>query len=536
MERLKTTVQDGHALKRGPGRPSHAAKALEEARKAGELLVVATLEQWNAAVKKEAEELQKRPKSGKWPEAGGRTAGYSKNTEDMQSNRKRPGTAAKRKDEAIGTKLRMAEHMKELKKVCAKPSEWKALCCKTYSKTWKTLKLILDGEEEWRERMKELKIGYGSTGSTAAKGTCSKGGRFLKKGGVGARRRGAGRKDKFWHLKMQVKAFLETERSRCHHVDKVDLVEEFVDYAKQELELVNERIAYAAAPEGDEGKNDSGEENKEAAERNEGKEDAGEKNKEPAEEAAQKKEGAKNIVRKSTHELLQLATSGDFEEKIAAGFEGLRSSAEHVESLSPEELEEWQELLKNIIKRLNESVKYRESFGNRLLDNVGGKLMQPGRMTTLSMEEEEAGVKATWKEFDAALWLAAFGEEEDLMKLVASPEEFITHREDTVIGFSDQIPVWVKIGRGKQVYCGDELKKRKNTADFKEMQQNKKRAALDDEEEKKKPAEEAAEEKEAGDEVTVNVQEILVEDPNAVLDDEDVEQKIEEVSGGEGLN
>ncbi len=102
----------------------------------------------------------------------------------------------------------------------------------------------------------------------------------------------------------------------------------------------------------------------------------------------------------------------------------------------------------------------------------------------MSMEEEEEGVKATWKEFDAALWLAAFGSEEDLVKIVANPSEFMQQREGVVIGFSDQIPVWVKIGRAKQVYCGDEVKKRKSTEDFKEMHK-KKQATLKDVEKNK---------------------------------------------------
>ena len=111
-----------------------------------------------------------------------------------------------------------------------------------------------------------------------------------------------------------------------------------------------------------------------------------------------------------------------------------------------------------------------ESFGSRLLRDVGGKLLQPGRMSTLSMLEEEARVKASWKDFDAALWLAAFGEVEDLAKFVANPVEFSEERAKLVIGFSDQIPVWVKIGRSKQVFCAREVQPRKTTADFRKIQ------------------------------------------------------------------
>ena len=79
-----------------------------------------------------------------------------------------------------------------------------------------------------------MSLGFGFTGTTAAKGTCSK----------GARRSGAARTDKFHHLKMQVKVFLEKERSvHNHYVDKVDLLKAFLYYCKLELELVQEKNA-----------------------------------------------------------------------------------------------------------------------------------------------------------------------------------------------------------------------------------------------------------------------------------------------------
>ena len=200
-----------------------------------------------------------------------------------------------------------------------------------------------------------MSLGFGFTGTTAAKGTCSK----------GARRSGAARTDKFHHLKMQVKVFLEKERSVCHYVDKVDLLEAFLYYCKLELELVQEKIA-------------AGFEDKPKQKKDEDMD---------YEDTPYKKN-------ESPHQLLQKAVSGDFEEQIAAGFEGLRSSQEHVKGMSQEELEEWEKELNEMIDRLKNSDKYRDRFAGRLLSGIGGKLMQPGRMPTLSMEEEEAGVKA----------------------------------------------------------------------------------------------------------------------------------------------
>jgi hypothetical protein len=60
------------------------------------------------------------------------------------------------------------------------------------------------------------------------------------------------------------------------------------------------------------------------------------------------------------------------------------------------------------------------------------------------MLAEEAGVKATWREFNASLWIVAFGVEKDLEKVVAKPFELMENREKLVRGFSDQIPVWEK--------------------------------------------------------------------------------------------
>ena len=52
------------------------------------------------------------------------------------------------------------------------------------------------------------------------------------------------------------------------------------------------------------------------------------------------------------------------------------------------------ERVEKMIDRLQNSDKYRDRFAWRLLSGIGFKLIQPGRMSTLSMEEEEAGVKA----------------------------------------------------------------------------------------------------------------------------------------------
>ena len=65
---------------------------------------------------------------------------------------------------------------------------------------------------------------------------------MLNKGGRGARRSGAGRKDLYRHLKMQVKDFVERERSKCHHLDTGDVLDEFIDKCEEEARLGDERL------------------------------------------------------------------------------------------------------------------------------------------------------------------------------------------------------------------------------------------------------------------------------------------------------
>ena len=140
------------------------------------------------------------------------------------------------------------------------------------------------------------------------------------------------------------------------------------------------------------------------------------------------------------------------------------------------------------------------------------------------MQEEEARVKATWKEMDAAMWTAAFGEEHELSKYVANPAAWIADRSQCVIGFSDQIPVWVKLGRGKQVYCSRELQQRKTSADFKKLQvENVKKLAkeelkvLADKQELKKKEEQEEELKAVADKQEVKKEEKQQEEVEAAF-------------------
>ena len=165
---------------------------------------------------------------------------FIQNVDVLQcSNRKIPGAKAKRTEESAATKLMMCEVMKKNLKLFSNPREFRQKMEDLYSKPWSTLKIILAGESIWRRRVQALKLGKGTTGTLAAKGTCSKG-KKIARVNKGCRKDGAGRKDVFKHVKVRLKAWLDKERSMCHHVDKVDLVEEFLDMLADDLQDLSE--------------------------------------------------------------------------------------------------------------------------------------------------------------------------------------------------------------------------------------------------------------------------------------------------------
>ncbi|CAE8629532.1 unnamed protein product [Polarella glacialis] len=436
--------------------PPAAMKRLTEARSNGEQLVIATVKEMEAMVKAAMDKKLEEKSSG------GQEYGVLKNGGEgpipqlelvrkgvlggETSNRKKAGAVGARLEEGAATKMDMVKYMKAAAVRIGDAKEFKKRMCVEYGKKWRSLKKVLEGEDTWITRVDTLKLGKGTHGSNAAVGSDQWRSPGAKKvlALTGARRPGGGRKDSFLHIKLRVKSWLEKERSMCHHVDKADLVEEFLDQCRDESEAAEKEQAKRQVPE----------------EKMEDKEED------------QGKKGA------SREALLQQLVEGSNEVSVAAGYEDMKSPEEAVASLSPGELKVWDTLLKDRVTKLKSSSKYFESFGDRLVEQIGAKVLKPGRMSTLSMDEEEARVKAGWKDFDAAMWLAAFSPEAELEKWVANPGDFMERRHECFLGFSDQIPVWIKIGMKKQVYCSKEVGKRKTTGDFMKMQKKKLRADL----------------------------------------------------------
>ena len=95
----------------------------------------------------------------------------------------------------------------------------------------------------------------------------------------------------------------------------------------------------------------------------------------------------------------------------------------------------------------------------QMLHDFNAKLYKPQRLVSLTYEEEERRALRSWHRFDHKLNLACFRPLEELAAVVKDPEAFRHNVRDLVIYMSDQIPMWLKIKPGKQVYAEFEIRK-----------------------------------------------------------------------------
>ena len=90
--------------------------------------------------------------------------------------------------------------------------------------------------------------------------------------------------------------------------------------------------------------------------------------------------------------------------------------------------------------------------------HLNATLHKPQRLVSLTYEEEERRALRSWHRFDWKLNLACFRPLEELAEVVRDPEAFRTNVRDLVIFMNDQIPMWLKLKPGQQVYAEFETK------------------------------------------------------------------------------
>ena len=122
----------------------------------------------------------------------------------------------------------------------------------------------------------------------------------------------------------------------------------------------------------------------------------------------------------------------------------------------PADKKVWLHHIRERLQKLDASRKYRDGYVLKIIDWSGMKVGTPSRKTSMTLAQEKLGWELSMRSFDRAIWLAGVGMAEDLKGQVALPEQFILHRKNCALVFTDQIPVWVKIGRRKIVFAEHE--------------------------------------------------------------------------------
>jgi hypothetical protein len=336
------------------------------------------------------------------------------------SNRKNPGSKKKRKEICGQVMLNIGEELLEKSELGLSKKNWEAWATETYQIPIRRLKKLLlaaqSGVLKTRvnninlKRTRCINNGRGKAGEDNGGG--------LPPATMGCRSVGGGRPDGFKHIKFRVKRWLAVQRSRCHHVEHMEVVKVYRDELACEIEAASAELQNILLQEA--------------------------KRKMPVVEKQAHEEKPSGNKRKVIEVVAETAI-----EVVAEGYEALEEVT-RVEGMNKQQLIDWLNLMETRATKLS-SDKYCRDFNRSLLNSIDETvLLKPPRLTNLSEEDEAMRVKLGWKLWNHKLWIAAFGTASQLQNMVQFVEPFMQNRPQLVIGISDQIAIWIRIGREEQ--------------------------------------------------------------------------------------
>ena len=109
-------------------------------------------------------------------------------------------------------------------------------------------------------------------------------------------------------------------------------------------------------------------------------------------------------------------------------------------------------------KKSLEKPKNQERRAKHLMSWMGAKVQTPNLVTQLSEVEQQVRAELTWNQFDFQTWKMSSKKDEVYHEMFAQPENAKKHVHQCVLGFSDQIPLWVKKPTSREVFAGFELR------------------------------------------------------------------------------
>ncbi|CAK9008654.1 Uncharacterized protein SCF082_LOCUS9965, partial [Durusdinium trenchii] len=109
-------------------------------------------------------------------------------------------------------------------------------------------------------------------------------------------------------------------------------------------------------------------------------------------------------------------------------------------------------------KKSLEKPKNQDKRARHLMSWMGAKVQAPNLVTQLSEVEQQVRAELTWNQFDFQTWKMSSKKDEVYHEMFAQPENAKKHVHQCVLGFSDQIPLWVKKPTSREVFAGFELR------------------------------------------------------------------------------
>ena len=89
----------------------------------------------------------------------------------------------------------------------------------------------------------------------------------------------------------------------------------------------------------------------------------------------------------------------------------------------------------------------------KMLTKIGSRIGIPSRAANLTAKQEKDRCQLTWQSFDDKCYMASFGDAKELKDYVGYVKSFTQNKMDTWLCFSDEIPLWIKIGLLKTFFC-----------------------------------------------------------------------------------
>lgn len=162
-----------------------------------------------------------------------------------------------------------------------------------------------------------------------------------------------------------------------------------------------------------------------------------------------------NKERMHGHSVLKKHISWKYEQYLSEHQQELQQKI-HAGSATFAEKQKHEQAQKQLAALTKE--KNQQQRANHLVQWMGAKNLIPNLVTQISETEQQVRACLTWQQHDYQMFRIARMSNEDCQELFAQPEQAKKQKASAMMGFSDQIPLWVKKPSDREVFAGWELK------------------------------------------------------------------------------